>query len=105
MHFYRGGKEWTHTKNSVFTTQCFECQHSRRRGGLCKALMKMIRNTETGEIIVKQSQDHERHGKNVLTNTVKAIALTVFVSTFFPKMQNKLTPAQIRDSLLVFIIL
>ena len=28
---------------------------------------------ETGEIIVKQSQKHERHGKNELTNNIKAI--------------------------------
>ena len=56
--------------------------------------MKMVRNKETGEVIVKQSQDHEVHGTNALTNTVKA-----FIKE---KMKNKLTPAQIRDSLLVF---
>ena len=58
--------------------------------------MKMTRNTETGEIIVKQSQDHEPHETNGLTNADKA-----FIKE---KMKNNFTPAKIRDSLLVFII-
>ena len=60
--------------------------------------MKMTRNTETGEIIVKQSQDHEHEAHEIhrITNSDKE-----FIKE---KMKNNFTPAKIRDSLLVFII-
>jgi hypothetical protein len=80
---------------SLFRIEYFTCRFARRQANACPALLKVMTNKQTGEICVYQNQEHTQHlPQQGFSGQIK--------ESMREKLAQKLKPAQIRDSILVF---